>query len=132
MQVISVRIFGSEACVRCQALKKAFDFYAIGYEYIDVNDPKNEKLCDDHNVHDLPQIEAFYPNLNNKVFYKKVGYYNPIQFLENSVKETQELYDPTNSKKLDDLINYKKLEIEKMSQQKPKSTCGKCSKNKNV
>jgi hypothetical protein len=132
MEEIAIRVFGSEKCVVCKSVKKAFEFYAIKYDYVDADDPQNEKFCDDHNVEELPHIEAFFPKIN-KTFYVKKGYISPTTFLNLAIKEVEnlenELIDETKSK-IEDL---NKIEIQKMmltSQEKKK--CNSCSRNKNA
>lgn len=132
MENIGVRIFGASDCVKCQAIKKAFDFYAIKFEYVDVNDPQNEKLCDDHNVEELPQIEAYYTKIN-KVFYVRTGYMSPIQFLEDSVKETQALQSELSNLDPNEVADLGKKEIQKMLQESQnKKKCNSCNRKNNV
>jgi hypothetical protein len=129
MENIAVRIFGTDSCIKCQALKKAFDFYSIKYEYVDANDADNQKFCDDHNVDELPHIEAYYPRIN-KVFYVRTGYVSPIQFLESSIKETESLKAELLGDKSDDVTDFGKKEIQKMLKEiQSEKKCG-CNRKK--
>ena len=128
----SIRIFGSDDCDRCRSIKNAFEFYGVPYEYVDANDPKNDALCDAHEVDELPQVEAFFPK-NNFTFYKFVGYINPSVFIERAVvtnSNIEKFYDTTiaDVKKNIDLDKLHK-EIE----ENRKSTgCTACGRKKNA
>lgn len=131
MHNFAIRFFGSEECDKCKSLKKAFEFHGLGYDYIDVEDPSNDKLCDERQVDELPHLEAYFTKIN-KVFFKHVGYINPIQFLEKSIEKSDELDKffaaNVNSAK----NNVDMQDIEKMMTEGKQTGCNSCKKNKNA
>lgn len=131
MHNFAIRFFGSEDCDKCKSLKKAFEFHALGYEYIDVDDPSNEKLCDDHLVDELPQLEAYFTKIN-KVFFKHVGYINPLQFLEKSIQKSDDLDKFFNANVNTAKNNVDMQEIQKMMTENKQPGCNSCKKNKNA
>ena len=132
MDNFGIRIFGSAACERCQKVKQMFDEVAVGYQYIDVDDPANEKMCDDHHVDEMPHIEAYYTKID-RVFYTYKGEIGPMEFLDKAVQKTIDL--ETFFKKNVDAakMNVDMQEIKKMmdeSSAKKKPGCSKCQKKK--
>jgi hypothetical protein len=103
----------------------------LGYEYIDVDDPANDKMADDHHVDELPQIEAYFTKIN-KVFYKHIGYINPVQFLEKSISKSDELDKFFTANVQTAAKNVDMEEIRKMMVEKKNSGCNSCNKKKNA
>jgi arsenate reductase-like glutaredoxin family protein len=81
-----IRIFGSKACENCQALIKAFHAAKVAYSYVDVNDDKNEALCDQFEIKKLPHIQIM---SGRKVVIEKSGYIQPqaVLALNEAVKK---------------------------------------------
>lgn len=132
MDSISIRIFGANNCEKCVAFKKACDFYSIGYKYIDVDNPDNQSLCDERSVDELPHIEAVFEKIN-RVFYVYRGYINPVQFLENSISQSDALQKDLQSLNINEIADADMLEIKKMMQtQNEKKGCSACSRKKNA
>lgn len=132
MDNFGIRIFGAEECDRCQKVKKWFDDAAIGYQYIDANDPANEKLCDDHHVDEMPHIEAYYTNID-RVFYTYKGEIDPMQFLDKAVEKTINLESFFKQNVDVAKMNVDMQEIKKMMDEaanKKKPGCSKCQKKK--
>jgi hypothetical protein len=79
MSKIVYRIFGSTSCKTCKKMQKAMDFYGFYYEFVDVDDDKNEALCDKFHVDDIPHIQALSED-TGEVHVQYVGYISPIAF----------------------------------------------------
>lgn len=90
MSSFTIRIFGSKNCEKCQAFVKALEFHSIPFIYVDSDDAKNDKLCDENKVDALPHIQAIY-NDNNKVFHTNIGYINPLTFIQKASEHTSQL-----------------------------------------
>jgi thioredoxin-related protein len=109
---IVYRIFGSDSCKTCSKMKKAMDFYGFYYDFIDVDDDKNEALCDKFNVDDIPHIQAL-SEKTGEVHVQYVGYISPIAFFnllaseadhdgaDLNIKGVSQLYGPTGQKQSD-------------------------------
>jgi glutaredoxin len=95
MSIIKFRIFGSQTCKDCIKLKKALEIYAIDFDFIDTDDPKNDKLCDDNKVIDLPHLQA-YQVTDGRVIIQRQGYVSPLAFLRDLSAQLQEENFPRN------------------------------------
>jgi hypothetical protein len=55
----------------------------LDYAYIDVDDPGNELYCDQHDVNELPHLEAYFTKID-KVFYKPYWIHQSITIFRKS------------------------------------------------
>lgn len=52
-----IRIFGGSSCKDCLEMFVILNKYGIDYEYIDAFDDGTQKLCDKHDVDELPHVQ---------------------------------------------------------------------------
>lgn len=93
--IIKFRIFGSHTCKECQKLSKAMTMHSIEYDFIDANDEKNDKLCDQFDIEELPCTQAIRSS-DGKILLQKIGYFSPMSFLQDVSAEVEKLNKPTN------------------------------------
>lgn len=52
-----IRVFGSENCPVCNEICQQLDSLGYSYNLFDALDEKNEELCDQNEVYELPHIQ---------------------------------------------------------------------------
>lgn len=81
MELLKIRLFGSSDCNNCNILKQSLKYYDLSYDFVDVNDKKNDKLCDILNIDEIPVIQILNSS-NNKVIASHTGIIDPMKFLK--------------------------------------------------
>lgn len=93
--VIKLRIFGSNTCKDCVKQKKAMDIYSIDFEFIDADDEKNDFICDQNEVDDLPCMQAYRAE-TGEVILTRIGYISPLVFMRDLSAKLEEINSPIN------------------------------------
>jgi len=57
MSNIKIRVFGSDECRKCQFYLQFLNISCVEYEYLDVLDFKNDKLCEEYDIDELPYTQ---------------------------------------------------------------------------
>ena len=132
MEGITIQVFGSKDCERCNSLVKAFEHHSVPFQYFDADAPENEAICDKYNVDELPHIQAIY-NDNHKPFHTYIGYISPTVFVEKMKEHTaalEEFFKANKSiaQQRTDLESIKRAVHESAS--RPCTTCAKKNKPK--
>lgn len=90
-KIIKFRVFGSQTCKDCAKLKKALEIYAVEYEFIDTDDSKNDRLCDEQKIDAIPHLQAI---VDAKVIIEKIGYVSPLAFLRDVSAKLAQINSP--------------------------------------
>lgn len=107
---LKMRMFGSKDCETCDMMKKAMKHHGLAYDFIDVDDPKNQKIVDFFDVDEMPLVQVL-DNRSNTVIAFHAGWIDPMKFL----------------KKAGSLVSeQKKTGAFNLSQQKKKRRCSDC------
>lgn len=81
MELLKIRLFGSSDCNNCNILKQSLKYYDLSYDFVDVNDKKNDKLCDILNIDEIPVIQIL-SSSDNRVISSHIGLIDPMKFLK--------------------------------------------------
>lgn len=107
---LKIRMFGSKDCENCDMMKKAIKHHGLTCDFIDVDDPKNQKLVDFFDVDEMPLVQVL-DGRNNAVIAFHTGWIDPMKFL----------------KRAGSLMNQQnKTGTFNLSQQKKKRRCSDC------
>lgn len=92
MNLLKIRLFGSSSCENCKIIKQSLKYYDISYDFIDVDDTKNEKLCDLLNIEEIPVIQIINSS-NNSVIRSHTGLIDPMKFIRSTSNYVQKRLD---------------------------------------
>lgn len=78
---LKMRIFGASDCDHCKMLQKSMQHHGLAFDFVDANDPKNERLCDFFDVDKLPLLQILDSRTSAVVAFHS-GLIDPMKFLE--------------------------------------------------
>lgn len=96
MDLLKIRLFGSSRCDRCLIIKQSLKYYDLPYDYIDIDDPKNDKLCDILNIDEIPVLQILNTS-NNSVVRSHIGIIDPMKLLK-SISSKKTIYNKEDGK----------------------------------
>ena len=77
---IIIRIFSSNECSRCKMFKEECKKFGLPHLIVDANDLKNQGVCDQYEVNELPHIQIIRES-SALVLLEYVGYIHPVSML---------------------------------------------------
>lgn len=80
VETIKFRLFGSKDCKTCEKQKKSLRFNGFDFSFIDIDEDKNDQICDKYNVEDVPHLQAYLQE-TGEILLEYVGYVTPPMFL---------------------------------------------------